>query len=78
MFFPAKEEKTIGIEFIGTVNENRKKMRGSLINEFLDKKIEFIIDWSLTGPIKVIENFQRRNLSFTFHVIPNTLSKLTE
>ena len=49
------KEKTIDILFIGTENENRKEIRDKLQKEFSDKKIEFIMDWSLTEPIKVKE-----------------------
>ncbi len=49
------KEKTIDILFIGTENENRKEIRDKLQKEFPDKKIEFIMDWSLTEPIKVKE-----------------------
>ena len=39
MFLPAKEEKTIGILFIGTENENRKETRNNLIEQLPDKKL---------------------------------------
>ena len=49
------KEKTIDILFIGTENTNRKEIRHKLQSEFPDKKIEFIMDWLLTEPIKVKE-----------------------